>query len=459
MGPQPGSTPPIIGLTEAAAAGDISLDPSLVPKAEAAKFYQGSAVDAADAAGNADRDADYIPDGVMEFFRGMRHQEILDGTASMQPGVMHASAQAWKKIADATMFNNMGLNAKVRKSIAAGWEGTAADAVTAATTRFTSQMSEMHNVTQSVMGRIEAAAYGADVVKKQVPPFPPVNPVPTVPGAESPKDAVTAVTASSSEEQAAQWAMVNHYVPTYQSAGQQVPMFVPPTAPDDGGGDNPPGVAGRVPGGTGGPVEGPGTDNQPDPGDHSGTADQNSGDDRQAGTDPASADAASNQTSPAANTQRPTPTTAAGLDPTATTPADVNSSGAGTGPGGMLGYSRTGGPGSARGPGSTGGPTGSGGPGRSVPGVPGTANPVATPGALGRPAAAAGTSALPGMGMPGGRGKGEDDKERKGDPDLLVHERNKIDLIGDPTPAVPPVFGADPHDATPERRKQTESDW
>lgn len=459
MGPQPGSTPPIIGLTEAAAAGDISLAPSLVPKADAAKFYQSSAAEAAAVAGNADHDADYIPDGVMEFFRGMRHQEILDGVATMLPGVMHTTAQTWKKIADATLFNTMGLNAKVRKSIAAGWDGAAADAVTAATTRFTNQMSEMHNVTQSVMGRIEAVAYGADVVTKQVPPIPPVQPVPAVPGAESPKDAVAGVTASSSEEQTAQWAMVNHYVPTYRAAGQQVPMFVPPTAPDGEGGDNPPGVAGRVPGGTGGPVDGPGTDGQSGPEDHSDTADRNSGDDQQAGTDPASADAASNQTSPAANPQQPTSTTAAGLDPTATTPAGVNTSGAGTGPGGMPGYSRTSGPGSTRGPGSTGGPSGSGGPGRSVPGVPGTGNPVGNPGPLGRPAAAAGTSGLPGMGMPGARGKGEEDKERKGDPDLLVHERNKIDLIGDPTPAVPPVFGADPHDATPARRKQTESDW
>ncbi|KZM69657.1 hypothetical protein AWN90_07735 [Nocardia terpenica] len=61
------------------------------------------------------------------------------------------------------------------------------------------------------------------------------------------------------------------------------------------------------------------------------------------------------------------------------------------------------------------------------------------------------------MGMPGGKAKGEEDKERKGRPELLVHERNKVDLVGEPIPAVPPALGADAFDRsndwTDERKK------
>ncbi|MGH8881234.1 MAG: hypothetical protein ACRD0P_28460, partial [Stackebrandtia sp.] len=101
----------------------------------------------------------------------------------------------------------------------------------------------------------------------------------------------------------------------------------------------------------------------------------------------------------------------------------------------------------------------SGGPGRSVPGMPGAGNPLAAAAAAGRRGAAPGTSGVPGMGMPGAKGKGEDDKERKGNPDLLVHERNKNDLIGDPPPAVPPVFDTMPAEPPAQRRPRTESDW
>lgn len=446
-GSTPGTTPPIIGILDAANSGDPTLDPKLVPKSKAAQFYQRSAAEADKVAGNVDHDPDYIPAAVMEPFRSMSHQAILAGVEQMKPGLMHATAQGWKKIADATMFNHMALNAKVHKSIAAGWEGRAADAVTAATQRFSNEMSEMHNVAQSVMSRIEAVAYGAEVVKAQVPPLPPPKPIPAVPGAESPKDAIDAVTSTASAEQAAQWAMVNHYVPTYQPAGQQVAMFVPPTSPDDGGGVNPPNVGPGVPGGD--PGRSAGHNDKPGDPDRSGSGDGAGDGDRQLGDNPASA---ADRTSPTgSSTTSPASTGPAGLDSTATNPAGVggtSGSGTGTGFGGLPGHS---------GYGSGGGST-SGGPGRSVPGTPGAGNPVGTPAGAGRPAAAAaGMPGMPGMGVPGAKGKGEEDKERKGNPDLLVHERNTIDLIGEQTPAVPPVFGVSEPEA--EKRKQTESDW
>ncbi|AHH20526.1 hypothetical protein NONO_c57480 [Nocardia nova SH22a] len=453
MGPKPDSTPPIIGILAGAARGDISLDPELAKKAEAAEFFQGSADDADRAAGNTGHDPDYITADVLENFRSMPHSDILAGIESMTPGILHQHAQAWKEMADATMFNGMGLNAKVHKSIAAGWDGRSADAVTTATTHFTNAISEMHNVGQSVMARIETAAYGADVVKAQVPPLPPPKPVPAVPGAESPRDAIDAVTTCSVEEQTARWAMVNHYVPSYQNAGQQVPMFLPPDIPDDDGVEPPSTVPGRDSGDNADKAAG---HKSPDSGNGTGPGDQqpgiyqwaNSPSPRQVSTIPTSS---SGDSSPV-----PATTTPAGLDTAVTTPAGIS--------GPEPGISSVGSPTvpDLSAPGSTGIPPAHGESGRSIPGIPVAGVPLGTPAKPSRPEhAAAGMSGMPGMGAPGPKGK-SDDKERKGNPDLLAHERNKIDLIGEPQLATPPIFGADARKADtrkPPPEKHRESDW
>jgi uncharacterized protein YukE len=156
-------------------------------------------------------DPDYMPSSVIEAFMSMPHQQILDAVNAMQPGVMHASAQAWQKNADAAMFNTTGLGGKVQKTISSGWRGATADAISRATRRFTDQMADMHNITQSVSSRIESAAYGAETVKGAVPSIPEPPGSPSVPGAENPATVIGHITAASDAEQAAQRAMVNYY--------------------------------------------------------------------------------------------------------------------------------------------------------------------------------------------------------------------------------------------------------
>ncbi|MEG8183829.1 hypothetical protein GZH49_35760 [Nocardia terpenica] len=397
-------------------------------------------------------DPDYLPHDALEPFMSMSHQDIVQAVNDMQPGSMHSSADAWGKVADAVMFNSLGLNAKVQKTISQGWEGATADAIQNATHRFVGEMTDMHNVTQGVAERITSAAYGAEVVKGAVPSVPQAPGAPAVKGAENPATVIGYLTAASDAEQAARQAMINYYVPVYPPAGEKIPTYVPPTGPSDGAGANAPGANGPGwPGGSGGGTNPSGSNNSSGDAQHG----PQSPSDQQtspAGTDsgPASTDPSGLANSPAGQGNNPqgssgagTATTPTGVSPNATTPAGVGSAGGGLGAG-------SGWPGGGIG-GRGGSSSGSGGPGRSVPGQSVPGSPAGSPlGGAGRPAAA-GQSGMPGMGMPGGKAKGEEDKERKGRPELLVHERNKVDLVGEPIPAVPPALGADAFDQT--------SDW
>ncbi|MFI5783155.1 PPE domain-containing protein [Nocardia sp. NPDC051570] len=394
-------------------------------------------------------DPDYIPAGAVESFLSMPHQKIVEAVNSMKPGSMHDTAQAWRKIGDASMFNTMGLTSKLRNSVAQGWEGATADAILAATRRFTDELTDMHAVTQSVASRVESAAYGAEVVKGAVPSVPTPPGSPAVPGAENPATIIGHITAASDAEQEARQAMINYYVPAYQPAGQQVPVYLPPSGPNDGSGPNVPGINGTGrPGGTGGRTS------SSEPNTPSGDPEHGPQSQNDQRTKPASTDSSPANTDPSALANSPTgqgntsgnnpqgsgtagvATTPASVGPSATTPSSVGGNGGGLGggsgrPGGGIGGRGT--PGSA-------------GPGRSIPGVPAAGNP-GSPAGLGARSPAAGSAGMPGMpGMAphGAKGKGEDDeKEHKGKPELLVHERNKIDLLGEPSPAVPPAFGAD----------------
>ncbi len=376
-------------------------------------------------------DPDYMPGSVIEAFMSMPHQQILDVVKDMQPGVMHTTAQAWNKTADAVMFNTTGLNAKVQKTLSSGWEGATAEAISRATRRFTDQMTDMHNTTQSVASRIESAAYGAETVKGAVPSIPSAPGKPAVPGAENPAAVIGQLTAASEAEQEARRAMVAYYVPTYQPAGQQVPVYVPPAGPE--GPSSPTALGITKPGSVTSPSSPIPTSPGSKPGDSTGKQ-QNEGNrqDHPVDTDPSAFGNSVQQNNSGA-------TTPASMEPNSTTPASVNSGDGtlGTVPGWSAAGTSTGG-------GALGNNSDApGGPGRSIPGTPSTNNTVGGAAAASRAAAAAaGTSRMPGMGMPGGKGKKEDeDKERKGRPELLVHERNKADLVGESAPTTPAVFG------------------
>ncbi|WP_280491062.1 hypothetical protein [Nocardia asiatica] len=407
------------------------LDSQVAPKRDASQTMQRGAEGADRLVGHGGRDPAYIQR--MEEFAGLSHQEIYEKAQTMQPGVMHSSAQAWKKIGDAILANMMGLNGKLRTSIAQGWEGASADAVQAATQRFLNELGDIQDVVQGVYQRIEASAFGAEVVKARIPPVPPSAPIPALAGAENPAQAVAQQAIEREAHQTAIWAMRNYYVPTYEPAGQGVPTFVAPSSPADGPGlpvSNGLGsTAGfsnsnqQVGSGSSEPTAPGGPDTQEQPGTET------------AGVSPAATatDSTGSQGTSPQTTGTPASTTPAGVGPGNTTPTGA--------PGSAPGQPSSRIP-SLPGPSTSASP---GAPGRSAPSpgaVSAQGNPAA-PGVVGRPAAA-GMPGTPGMMPPGARGKSDDENEHKGRPEFLVHERNKIDLIGERAPTVPPVLGADP---------------
>ncbi|MBF6062820.1 hypothetical protein IU500_13435 [Nocardia terpenica] len=442
-GPNPSQIPIIGGIL---AGGDPALDPKLAPKRQAADTFEQWAREGDGRVKGAGYDTDYVKH--MEEFFHMKHPEIIASIKGMSPGVMLSASQAWKQIGDGILFNSAALSGKVHNSIAQGWEGATADALGQATRQYVNDLGDIHTVMNGVQLRIQSAAYGAETVKATVPPIPPPGPAALVPGADSPAQAVGQTAAESEAEQTAQWAMENHYRPTYLPAGQQIPTFTTPSQPGDGSagptaGTNSAGWSPQQPGGGTGSNASPdgrsvGADNTKDPGQKQ--ADPTT-------TDPAAASANSpgGQENVAPGSSGPGATMPAGTEPAATTPA---SAGAGGGAyGGDPGRAGIATPGIGGLGGIGGGRSGSAGPGKSIPGGPLTGNPASSPlGGAGRPAATSGLPGSPGMGMPGGKGKGEEDRERKGRPELLVHERNKVDLVGEPIPAVPPAFGADAFD-------------
>ncbi|MFB7876973.1 hypothetical protein ACFC06_17095 [Nocardia sp. NPDC056064] len=399
--------------------------------------------------GAAGADPAYIQ--AMEEFAAMPHAEIYRRAQEMQPGVMAQTAETWKAISTALTGNVIGLTAKVNATIARGWEGRTAEAIGAATQALTGRLTELQNVTQAVAWRVEAAAFGAEVVRAQIQPPPAAVSGPAVPGAENPVDAVGATQAQSEAWQAAIWTMRNNYQPTYEPAGQGVPVF--PTSNSLGGNEVPVGVGGGLPtsnGSQGGadaatttdpavtdPAQSPGDD------DSTGTAaEQNStaGDDStddSTGNNSTSDDPTTDDETTAAGTQQPStssPTTTGtpGGTPSGN-PAAPGSPGAGS-------------PGSAPGTPSPGPGTGS----PVVPGAPGTAARSGAPAANTR--TTPGLHGMPGMGAPAARQNQKADDEHQGRPELRIHPRNRVDLVGPPQGTVPPVLGA----KAPERRRTTD---
>ncbi|MBO0853838.1 MAG: hypothetical protein J2P18_08725 [Nocardia sp.] len=429
--------------------GDPRMTLDLQRKKDGAQSASKSARESADLVRNADHDPDYVT--FRESFLTMRHQEILDRLQSMTPATMQDHAQTWKQLADSAMFNSMGLGGKVHQTLASGaLAGSAADAIQEATKRFTDELADMHNVTQSVASRVESATDAAAVVKGAVPPVPAAAHTGPIPGAPLPGAVIGNVASASEAEQQAQRAMMNYYMPVYPVVGQQVPTYTPPKGPAGGGlapGTAGPGVGpaggpggsaaaqpnsgqhGTAPGDKpGAPRDQSGAGGNPDQqGQHPGGPGSGAGD----GTTPAAAGTGTGGLPGAGSTHGADAVTPAGWSP-------------GSGGSGAAGF---GGPDGGFGGGGSGGLPGSGdakgGPGRSLPG-PGRSGAGTSGTESVRPAAAAaGASGFPGMGMPGAKGK-EKDKEHKGKPELLVNERNARDLIGDPVKAAPPVFGKNP---------------
>lgn len=398
------------------------------------------------------RDPAYITS--MEQFEGLSHEEIYTKVGEMAPGVMHTYADTYKSIADSLGGGLFGSLLSIQRELSDGMDGQFADAANQAARSFFDQATDVQEVFRAVGMRVKAAAYGAEVVKKSVPP-PPTQATPNG----------TAVTTSMNDPAQIAQAVVNAadpaaqaafdaykedqrmvavevmnmaYKPTYQPAGEGVPTFVPVQMPGDQPG--PGGPNGTTTSGPGGTTSGLGSQapNGENPGQNE-TGEQQqetpgSAEDPQATT-------ASSTENPTTTTQQPgtTPGSPAG-DPQRTTSSTTTPGSPGA---------PTGTPGS---PGMPGGaPPQNQAPGKTVPGTPGgTLNGPAGGPAAG--AAAAGTnrgmSGMPGM-MGGGAGarRGEDDEEHKV-PDYLVHDREE-ELFGARPQLLDGVLGGDAPAAQP----------
>ncbi|WP_280461175.1 hypothetical protein [Nocardia carnea] len=389
----------------------------------------------------------------MELFEGLEHEEIYAKVSEMTPGVMHGVADAYKSIANSLGGALFGSLLSIQRELSDGMAGEFADAANQASRAFFDQATDVQEVINAVGMRIHSAAYGAEVVKKSVPP-PPVQGVApggtavttsvndpgqiaqTVVGAADPA-AQAAFDAYKEDQRLAAVEVMNMaYKPTYQPAGEGVPTFVPVQMPGDQPG--PVGPNGTTSSGPGGTTSGPGSQapNGESPGqDDTGEQSQET----PGSTEEPQATTASSTENPTTQPQGTTPGNPTG-DPQRTTSSTTTPGSPGA---------PTGTPGS---PGMPGGaPPQNQAPGKTVPGAPG-----GTPnGPTGGPAAAAaaagasrGMSGMPGM-MGGGAGarRGEDDEEHKV-PDYLVHDREE-ELFGAQPQLLDGVLGGDAPAAQP----------
>ncbi|MGW0182225.1 hypothetical protein [Nocardia sp. NPDC003345] len=429
----------------------LGIDPAAVQSRLAGQQSQSGAEHFGDQVSHGGKDPSYITE--MEQFEGFSHAEIHTNVEAMTPGIMHALADRYEELANALGGALFGTNLAIQRELSDGLHGQFADSAVRAARQFYDQATDVQEVFRSVGFRIKAAAYGAEVVKKSVPPpptaLPPANPVAvvgpaqvaqTVVGAMDPASAAALDRYKEDQRLVAVEVMNMAYKPTYQPAGDGVPSFIPVQAPGDGdspGTTNPNGSSPGNPGGTttstspGGVTPGGETPGGENPGEDSAPGTPGTEEESQTTT-------AGTEDNP--TTQQPAGTTTGNPtgDPQRTTPSTTT-----TGSPSVVAGSPSGAP---RGPGGT--------PQSQTPGKTVTSTPGAQNVSSGGPAAAstAGTSramsGMPGMMAPGAAGRrGEDDAEHA-TPDYLIHDREE-ELFGAPITAVNGVLGGDAPAAQP----------
>lgn len=375
----------------------------------------------------------------MEAFEGLAHDNIYSGVQQMQPGVMQQLGDKWVAMAIEISGAATGLTMQTM-SASADLEGAMADAAAAAGKRFLTEIADIHEVISTVGHRVKAVAFGAEVVRKTVPA--PLTGIPTTatdtplpPAIAVLADAASPGAASSVEQQKEELrlqavaAMNSGYKPTFRPAGENVPTFVAPTLPGEGGG----GASSRA-NGAGGGTSNAGAGGQ-SPGEQAGIqspADSASTDDQTSAAAAGSGDNGSDTPTSAQSTDNPSSTAPASAAPVTNAPGPT-----GTSPGSGTSSPGAGTPvGSAPGSGSP--SPGAAVPGRSVAGLPSSAS--ASQAATGG-SGAAGRGAPSGMMAPPGArgGKREEDDEHLA-PEYLrgIHR----ELLGDEAETVMPTLGA-----------------
>ncbi|MBF6236525.1 hypothetical protein IU474_05455 [Nocardia otitidiscaviarum] len=166
-------------------------------------------------------DPDYI--WRMERFADLTHAEIYARVREMDPAAMHESAETWVGIADSVSGAATGLHITVQSALAEALRGQIAEAAGAAARAFVAEAMDIAEVARNAGHRITAAAYGAEAVRRTVPPPPD--------SVASPTDSVAA-----EQYQLALAALEANYMPIYPPAGSGVPAFEPTRSPLDSSG-------------------------------------------------------------------------------------------------------------------------------------------------------------------------------------------------------------------------------
>ncbi|WP_405135656.1 hypothetical protein [Nocardia sp. NBC_01388] len=178
-------------------------------------------------------DPDYIQH--LEDFAGFSHAEIYAGVQAMDPGAMHAHAEVWVGIADNLSGAVNGLYTAVQGALADGMRGHTAAAADTAAREFVRWALDVTEIAHSTGHRILAAAYGAEAVRRSVPP-PPVPSqsdgadrlapyIALMTGTTAPGDAHQFEAVCEEQHQLALAALEANYIPTYPPAGSGVPAF------------------------------------------------------------------------------------------------------------------------------------------------------------------------------------------------------------------------------------------
>ncbi|MFE6864608.1 hypothetical protein [Nocardia sp. NPDC057668] len=182
-------------------------------------------------------DPDYIQR--LEWFPGLSHAEIYAGVRDMDPGAMRELADGWVEVADGLSGAVFAVGATTEAAIGEGMAGRIADAAMLAVREFVLDAMDVVGVAHSTGHRITAAAYGAEAVRRSVPP-----PLEQDWAATAPHVAtmIGAEAGGAHDPEArgkelylqALAALDANYVPTYPAAGSGVPAFSAVYAPGIG---------------------------------------------------------------------------------------------------------------------------------------------------------------------------------------------------------------------------------
>ncbi|WP_067822860.1 PPE domain-containing protein [Nocardia inohanensis] len=409
-------------------------------------------------------DADYVQR--LEHFEGWSHESIYAAVREMNPGDMHAAAEAWVSIGNSLSGVAPRLHMQLQSVLTDGSAGRIAEAADRAAREFVQRVLDVAEIAHGTGHRMTAAAFGAEAVRKTVPPPPDTGSTTTgsslsdtsttflglLLGTTAPGDAQQAEAHREEQYRLALAALEANYVPIYPPAGAGVPAFADVEMP--GGGAQSTGVGvdpgspptyAATPGGTSPGRTHPGALNLVGDGaDPSGT--------HTASGQPAAESKAGREAAPANGSTDPAATTGSSDDGTTpastrdfeaaeTTPAAGPGTTASPGSPGSPSYPGTQGNPSAPGIGASAAPRISGAPGVSYPG-----RPTGTPATPIRSTRAArsqspGSSYPPGMYAPGAHSGTAADTNHTAPSWLTWHRAEE--LLGTPPPAVPPVLGAE----------------